>query len=89
MSGCNSFIILFFVLQCSTKQALHFQTQRVNTVTSPYEFIRLWQAIKVDTDLSEHAQVLQAVPPSHLSSGNVFFYSEPIDILIFISWTMI
>ncbi|XP_021942394.1 RNA polymerase II-associated protein 3 isoform X2 [Zootermopsis nevadensis] len=44
------------------------ETQRVNTVTSPYEFIRLWQAIKGDTDLSEHAQVLQAVPPSHLSS---------------------
>ncbi|XP_069676526.1 RNA polymerase II-associated protein 3 isoform X2 [Periplaneta americana] len=38
------------------------------SITSPYEFMRAWQALKKDVNLSSHAQVLRAVPPADLPS---------------------
>lgn len=52
--------------ECSTKQSAHEEVQRVNIITSPYEFMKVWQALRGSTDVSGHAQVLQAVQPVDL-----------------------
>lgn len=56
------------------------QIKKLNIITSPYEFMKMWQSLKGDTDLSAHAELLLAVPPSDLLSGACLFvcvgYSE-------------
>jgi len=66
-------IVLLFALQCSTNQTLHEEIQTMGVITSPFEFMKVWQALKGDTDLSAHSQVLRAVPPSDLPTGECSF----------------
>ncbi|XP_012286804.1 sperm-associated antigen 1 [Orussus abietinus] len=40
----------------------------IDNVESPYEFIRTWQALKNNSDLSLHAQVLRATVPEDLNT---------------------
>jgi len=55
------------------KQESFMQVKRLNIITSPYEFMKMWQSIKGDTDLSAHAELLLAVPPPDLQSGECLF----------------
>jgi hypothetical protein len=71
--SCNSYHPVFFVLQCNTKQSAHEEVQRVNIITSPYEFMKVWQALRGTTDVSAHAQVLRAVQPVDLRTGEYSF----------------
>ncbi|PNF26637.1 hypothetical protein B7P43_G06822, partial [Cryptotermes secundus] len=55
-------------VKCSTKQSAHEEGQSVNIITSPYEFMKVWQALKGSTDVSGHAQVMRAVQPVDLQT---------------------
>ncbi|PSN35297.1 hypothetical protein C0J52_20481 [Blattella germanica] len=44
------------------------EDSEVANITTPFEFMKVWQSLKVSSDLATHAQVLRSVAPSDLLS---------------------
>jgi len=46
-----------------------FYLQKLEHIESPYEFLRLWQSLKDDANLTLHAKLLRIVPHKDINKS--------------------